>query len=107
MATIELASKYSKLVDERFYKESQAAMALNNDYKFTGVKTVNVYSIPIVELNDYDRTDNGGLTRYGTPKNLGNEVQALTVTQDKAWTFIIDKADKLQSEMVNHCPFIQ
>ena len=97
MATIELASKYSKLVDERFYKESQAAMALNNDYKFTGVKTVKVYSIPVVDLNDYQRS---GSERYGKPEDLGNEVQEMTVTQDKAWTFIIDKADKLQSEMV-------
>jgi N4-gp56 family major capsid protein len=97
MATIELATKYSKLVDERFYKESQAAMALNNDYKFTGVQTVKVYSIPVVPLNNYTRS---GANRYGTPEDLGNEVQTLTVTQDKAWTFIIDKADKLQSEMV-------
>ena len=97
MATVNLASKYSKLVDERFYKESQAAMALNNDYKFTGVKTVNVYSIPTVALTDYQRT---GANRYGTPEDLGNQVQALTVTQDKAWTFIIDKGDKMQSEMV-------
>ena len=97
MATTNLASKYSKTVDERFYKESQAAMALNNDYKFTGVKTVNVYSIPVVGLTDYTRS---GTNRYGTPEDLGNNVQALTITQDKAWTFIIDKADKLQSEMV-------
>jgi N4-gp56 family major capsid protein len=72
-------------------------MALNNDYKFTGVKTVNVYSIPVVGLTDYTRS---GTNRYGTPQDLGNNVQALTITQDKAWTFIIDKADKLQSEMV-------
>lgn len=97
MATTNLASRYAKTVDERFYKESQAAMALNNDYKFTGVKTVNVYSIPVVGLTDYTRS---GTNRYGTPEDLGNNVQALTITQDKAWTFIIDKADKLQSEMV-------
>ena len=97
MATVNLASKFATKIDERFYKESQAAMALNNDYKFTGVKTVNVYSIPVVELTDYTRS---GANRYGTPEDLGNNVQSLTITQDKAWTFIIDKGDKLQSEMV-------
>ena len=97
MATTNLAARYAKTVDERFSKESQAAMALNNDYKFTGVKTVNVYSVPVVALTDYTRS---GVNRYGTPDDLGNNVQALTITQDKAWTFIIDKADKLQSEMV-------
>lgn len=31
-----LASKYSTSVDERFSRESQAMLALNNDYEFTG-----------------------------------------------------------------------
>jgi len=91
------ASKFAEKIDERFYRESQAAMALNNDYKFTGVKTVNVYSIPVVAMNDYTRS---GANRYGTPEDLGTEVQALTINKDRGWTFIIDKGDKLQSQMV-------
>ena len=57
-----LASKYASQVDERFYRESQAMVALNNDYKFTGEKTVKVYSIPVVAMNDYTRS---GSSRYG------------------------------------------
>ena len=92
-----LASKYSKVVDERFTRESQAMMALSNNYDFTGVKTVNVYSIPVVPMTDYTRS---GLNRYGVPDDLQRNVQALTITKDRAFTFIIDKGDKLQSEMV-------
>ena len=99
-----LASKYAKQVDERFTRESQAMMALKNDYTFTGVRTVNVYSIPVVAMTDYQRT---GANRYGTPDDLGTNVQALTITKDRAWTFIIDKGDKIQSQMVNHCPIKQ
>ena len=91
------AQMFSQKIDERFSRESQAAMALNNDYKFTGVKTVNVYSIPVVAMTDYQRT---GANRYGTPDDLGTNVQALTITKDRAWTFIIDKGDKIQSQMV-------
>ncbi len=91
---INLASKYSKSIDERFYKESQAALAVNNDYEFTGVKTVNVYSIPAVAMSDYSRS---GTARYGTPNDLSRNVQTLTVARDRAFTFIIDKGDKLQS----------
>lgn len=91
---INLASKYSKSIDERFYKESQAALAVNNDYEFTGVKTVNVYSIPAVAMSDYSRS---GTARYGTPNDLSRNVQSLTVSRDRAFTFIIDKGDKLQS----------
>lgn len=92
-----LASKYSKVIDERFTRESQAMMALNNNYDFTGVDTVNVYSIPVVPLVDYQRS---GLARYGTPDDLQRNVQTLKITKDRAFTFIIDKGDKLQSEMV-------
>ena len=98
MAGRNLASKYAKQVDERFHRESQAMMALNNDYKFTGVKTVNVYSIPVVAMNDYNRT---GANRYGEPNDLTRNVQTLTVERDRSYTFIIDKGDKLQSQMVS------
>lgn len=91
------AQMFAQKIDERFSRESQAYMALNNDYKFTGVKTVNVYSIPVVAMTDYQRT---GANRYGTPDDLGTQVQALTITKDRAWTFIIDKGDKIQSQMV-------
>ena len=93
-----LALAYAKQVDERFYKESQAMMATNNEYKFTGEKTVNVYSIPTVPMNDYSRS---GSSRYGTPSDLTRNVQSLSVTKDRSFTFIIDKGDKIQSEMVS------
>ena len=51
-----LASKYASEVDEKFHRESQAVMALNNHYKFTGVQTVNVYSVPVVAMQDYTRS---------------------------------------------------
>ena len=97
MAGMNLASKYASKVDERFYRESQAALALNNDYQFSGVKTVNVYSVPTVPMRDYTRS---GVSRYGVPEDLKNSVQELTVTKDRAFTFIIDKGDKTQSMMV-------
>jgi len=97
-AGLNLASKYSPNVDERFYKESQAAMALNNDYEFTGVQTVKVYSIPVALMTDYTKS---GLSRFGTPGDLTRNVQTLTLTKDRAFTFIIDKGDKIMSQMVS------
>lgn len=92
-----LASKYSQKVDERFYRDSQAMMALSNEYEFTGVKTVNVYSVPVVAMTDYGRT---GAARYGTPGELQNTIQSLTLTKDRSFTFTIDKGNKIQSQMV-------
>jgi len=92
-----LASKFSPKVDERFTRESQALMGTNKDYDFAGVNTVRVYQIDTVDLNDYNR---GGANRYGNPTELGNTVQELTITQDKSFTFTIDKGNKLQTQMV-------
>jgi len=97
MATQNYASKFAEKVDERFHRESQASLVTNQDYKFTGVKTVSIYSIPTVPMTDYART---GANRYGSPEDLGNEVQELTITRDRAFTFIIDKGDKIQQQMV-------
>ncbi len=95
--TVNLASKYAPKVDERFSRASQAALALNNDYSFQGVRTVNVYSIPTVPLNNYNRT--GASNRYGTPANLTNDVQELQLNRDRAFAFVIDRADKNQTQM--------
>lgn len=98
------AARYAKEIDERFTRASQAMLALNNNYTFTGVKTVNVYSIPTVPMTDYNRAGelygSSGGSRYGAVTNLQNNIQALTVTKDRSFTFAIDKGDKLQTEMV-------
>lgn len=94
---VNLASKYSSKVNERFTKESQAAMACSNEYEFSGVNTVKVFSIPTAPMNDYART---GSSRYGTPSELSNTLQTLTLTKDRAFTFTIDRGNKIQSQMV-------
>lgn len=86
--TINYASKYSDVIDERFKLSSVTTEATNNNYDFSGVNTVYVYSAELSELGDYDMS--AGSNRYGTPKELGNRVQELKLSQDKAFTFTID-----------------
>ena len=85
---INYAEKYSGKVDERFAVAALTNQAVNNDYDFVDVNVVHVYSVPTVELGDYTPS---GSNRYGTPDELQNSVQTLTLTQDKAFTFTIDK----------------
>lgn len=87
---INLAEKYSAQVDEKFTLASKTAGAFNNDYDFVGVNVVNVYSIPTVEMVDYTKS---GANRYGTPNELQDTIQTLTLTQDKAFTFSIDRGN--------------
>lgn len=85
---IEYASKYSPIVDERFTLGALTGGMVNNEYDWVGVETVKVYSIPTAAMNDYTLT---GANRYGTPAELENAAQELTVTKDRSFTFTIDR----------------
>ena len=95
---IEYATRYASKVDERFALASMTACAVNHDYDWEGVSTVKVYSVPTVALNDYQLT---GDSRYGTPGELDNVTQTMTLSQDKAFTFTIDRrsADDAEGAM--------
>lgn len=87
---INYAVKYSTQIDERFKLASVTTGAVNQDYNFTGVKTVQVYTIPTVGMNDYTREGN---SRYGTPEELQDTLQELTMSRDRSFTFTIDKGN--------------
>lgn len=90
---VNLAEKYAAKVDERFKLKSLTEAFVNHDYTWEGVKTLHVYSIPTVALNDYDRT--ASANRYGTPAELQDTDKDYTLTQDKGFTFIIDKGNNV------------
>lgn len=88
---INYTTKYSNKIAERFHLGSLTDSAAGNDYSFVGAKTVKVYSVDTVALNDFDRT--AGSNRFGAVANLGDTVQEMTCTQDKGFTFAIDAGD--------------
>ncbi len=94
---VNYAEKYAEVIDEKFAAESLTESAVNHDYDFKGVNKVNVYSIPTVPLQDYDM--DAPTNRYGTPVELGSEVQTLELTQDKAFSFTIDRRNNTDTQM--------
>ena len=95
---VNYASKYAQKIDERFSREALTGAAVNNDYDFVGAKTVNVYSVPTAEMNDYERS---GTSRYGTPAEIENDVQVLTMDKDRSFTFTIDRGNFNDTQMAN------
>lgn len=95
---INYASKHAAQVDERFAAGSITEALVNRDYDFTGVKTVQVHSVPTVELSDYSRE---GANRYGTPAELADTTQELTMSQDKSFTFTVDKGNEADDPALN------
>lgn len=95
---INYAEKHAAQIDERFAAGSITEALVNHDYDFVGVKTVKVHSVPTVALNDYRR---GGSNRYGEPAELEDNVQELTMSQDKAFTFTVDKGNSEDDTALN------
>jgi len=94
---VNYAEKYSDKVDERFTLASMTQPAFNQDYDWDGVSTVHVYSVNTAPLNDYVMSGN---QRYGTPDELGNATQAMTLQEDKSFTFTIDRRNYVDTMMV-------
>lgn len=88
---INYASKCSPHVVERFKLGSRTEGIFSNKYDFTGVRTLTVYTNDLVTLNDYSRT--GSSNRYGVPNELGDTKQEMTMSQDKSFTYTIDKGN--------------
>lgn len=88
MPGVNYAEKYSQVVDERFTLASLTNGIQNTEYDWLGVSTVAVYSIPTAPMNNYTVT---GTSRYGSPAELENAVQELTLSQDRSFTFTIDR----------------
>ena len=88
---VNFAEKYAGVVDERFKLGSLTSAIINNNFDWLGVKTVKVFTRNLATLGDYQTT---GSNRYGTPDELGNTEQEMTITQDKAFTYTIDAASE-------------
>lgn len=100
---INLAAKYEKKVAERFALGSLTDKYCGHDYDFTGVKTIKVYAIDTVATTDYSRE---GTSRFGALAELGDTVQEMTLSKDRAFTFSIDAgnaSEQFNVKQANAC----
>ena len=100
---INLVTEYQKKIAERFTLGSLTDEAAGHDYDFTGVKTIEIFSIDTVATVDYTRS---GTTRYGNVTELGDTKQSLTLAVDKGFTFSIDAgnaSEQFNIKQANRC----
>lgn len=90
---INLATKASEKVVERFKIGSCTEGLFTNEYSWKGVRTVEVRSIDNLPLNDYNATLTDGTSRFGALTEVGDTIQTMTVAQDKSFNGVIDKAN--------------
>ncbi len=87
---VNLASKFSKYVDDAFEHECLLAGAVSNRVEFTGVNEVSVYSVDKMAMNDYNPS---GTSRYGSVEELGDRVQTFRIDRDRSFTGSIDEGN--------------
>lgn len=96
---INLAAKASDKVVERFKIGSVTEGLFTNRYDWTGVATVEVYTIDNLTLNDYNKTLTTG-SRFGALTEVGDTKQEMTVTDDKSFNGSIDKGNNTAQLMI-------
>lgn len=87
---IYLHDKYADKIGRKFKLDSLIKGRFSDEYSFSGAKTVKIMTPQTVKLGDYQRS---GVSRYGTPTEMQDTVQELTLTQDKCFTMTIDKGN--------------
>lgn len=96
MAVIHFDEQYKKALIQGFEKASETDALFDHslDMEFSGVKTVHVKSLKTEPLQNYNRTtDPNTGSRYGATKEVGNEEQTFTMTQDRSLSLSVDKGN--------------
>lgn len=88
---INLAKKYESQILTKWQSESFLAGKVTDKYSFAGVRSITIYSPVTVDLNDYSRTATAN--RFGTPVEMQDTIQELTLSQDKSFSITIDKGN--------------
>jgi len=94
---VNLANKYQKQIDQQYTKKSISKAAFGMNYDFIGVKTASIFTLTSQAWGDYART---GANRYGTPSELQDTVQELSIARDRSFSITVDKGNYIQGNLV-------
>lgn len=90
---VNLAKNYQKDIAKKYTLGSLTKAAFGLKYDFIGAVTAVVYTWTSQALTDYTRS---GANRYGTPAELQDTVQELTLSKDRAFSITVDKGNEMQ-----------
>jgi len=93
-----VATKYNEAALERFARGSLTDQIMNGGFDFTSSKSVVLTTNDLGSLTDYTRS---GVNRYGTPTELGNTNQTLTLAKDRSFSYTIDKRGRQEAALTN------
>jgi hypothetical protein len=86
---VNYATKYESKIAKAFTLGSLTEAGINKDFNWAGVSAINVFGITTQSLNTYNKSATSN--RYGTPAELQNVVQTMTLANDKSFSISIDR----------------
>lgn len=107
MATINLATKYSPKVVDKFYLDSVVLGKTSKEYDWDGVQSVKVWTINTYDPTDYNKPANDNAistfhARYGNTYEVADTIQTMTLTQDKAVSLSVDKGNNTEQMLIKN-----
>lgn len=100
MSAQNYASATLGVIDERLHLATKTEPVVNKGgvrLDFNGKNSVTIYDVDVVSEVDYVRS---GSNRFGTLNELGTGTQTFTLSQDKSFTFSVDRGNLEDSQMV-------
>jgi hypothetical protein len=96
---VNLLLKYPKQLAAAFHKPSFLTGKVSEAFDWKDVDTIRVMSITTQAMNDYTRS---GTSRYGTPTELQDTYQSMTLSQDKSFSITVDKGNNTEQAMLKN-----
>ncbi len=97
---INLTTKASPKVMERFKQKSVTEGLFSTEYSWDGNATVRIPSIDVVPMYDYNAERVDGGSRFGNLVNLGDTWQEHTIKRKRSFIFAIDETYNTQQMQI-------
>ena len=97
-----LTVKFAPYTDEVFTNESKTSLITNQDFDWTGARTVKIWKFKTAKMNDYSRNifdgDDTNPSRYGKLYDLKAETEEMMLSKDRSFIFNVDKLDNDETQ---------
>lgn len=87
--SVNYATKYESKIAKAFTLASLTEAAVNKEFNWVGTEAIKVFGVTTQALTNYNKSATSN--RYGTPSELQNVVQTMTLAKDRSFSISIDR----------------
>lgn len=96
---VNLVTKYHNKLPKLFGIQSLTAGRTSEEFNWNGTSAIIALAMTPQALGDYTRS---GTSRYGTPTDVADWKQTMTIQKDRSCSLVVDKGDYTQQAMMKN-----